>query len=333
MPDTQTQEAEAEETEQSEDAQTDEGLLSSADDTSKSEANDTDSETTEVENVEETDTEETDTEETENYVPTGELSQEQVDSLPEHMITDDGKVDAEQLVKQNLGFRDKQSEGTLEEAIEFYEEYNGEFEDSDDDQDDGEQQEQANIPESPEDYDITVTNEDGEEVEMDDDVEPILRDVAHEAELSEDQLNEFVNNFERQFQENFTRSIDPDEELSKISDDPQQAQKIVNEVNEKVKNYYERGFLTEDEYNEAIIMGGTAEGVSVLRKFMTRAEDMDEIPTGNTSVGGDSTEDLQKQINEVMDHPAYMDPSHPKHQEKVQEAEQLRQKKMEQSQS
>lgn len=269
----------------------------------------------------------TDTDVSETYEPAGEFTEDQIESLPDHMVNDDGTVDAEQLLKQNMGFREKQSDGTLEEAIEFYEEHNGEMEESDDSDDTEESDVSEDVPETPDEYELKVTDDDGSEMELDDQMESIVKEVGHEANMTQEQLNSFVNNWETTFNEKFTRDIDPDEELSKLSDDPQEAQKMVNEVNQHIKNMKERGYITEDEYQEGLIMGGTAEGVSLLRKLMERNSDFEDIPTDQQSVGGESVEDIQSEIDELMQHEAYFDTGHPQHEKVNKEAQKLRQKR------
>jgi hypothetical protein len=267
------------------------------------------------------------------YEPAGQFTEDQIDSLPDHMVNDDGTVDAEQLLKQNMGFREKQSDGTLEEAIEFYEEHGGEIEETDESEDSDDNESSADVPESPDEYEITMTDDDGNEMELDEQMESIVKEVGHEANMTEEQLNSFVNNWETTFNEKFTREIDPDEELSKLSDDPQEAQKIVNEVNQHIKQMNERGYITDDEYEEGLIMGGTAEGVSLLRKLMERNSDFKDIPTDQQSVGGDSVQDINSEIEELMDHEAYSDPSHAKHQKVNEKADKLRRKRREMKQS
>jgi len=234
MPDTATEEGTEETTEpEGEESQQSQGLLDEADSNGEVDSEPEGAEP-EGDNQEDTDTE---TDETEVYEPAGELSQDQVESLPDHMVNDDGTVDAEELFKSQQGLREKLSESDdkSEEASESEE---------------TDEQETVEIPETPDEYEITIEDDEGNEVDVDDEIKPILQEAAHNSELTEEQLNEFVNNFENGFNENFTRNIDPDEELSKISDDPQEAQKVVNEVNQRIQGMHERGFLSEEEFND-----------------------------------------------------------------------------------
>lgn len=262
---------------------------------------------TEEQNEENVDKSENEEEKT--YVPVGELSEEQVDSLADHMVDEDGNVDVNELYKSQQGLRETLAE-----------------DDTDEDDSDGEKSEEDNIPDSKDDY-VIEYEEDGETKELDGDMGDIVKEAGLESGLTEEQLNNFLKEFDGNFTEQFTRNVDVDEELKKLSDDPEQAKQMVHEVHQRIEGYKERGFLTDKEYQEAVYMGGTAEGLSVLRKFMARGEDFNEIPEDNSSVGGDSVDDINSQINELMDHEAYSDPSHKEHQRIVEEADKLRKKR------
>lgn len=274
----------------------------------------------EPETDEEPEADEEPEEEVDVYEPAGELTQEQVESLPDSAVNEDGTVDAEQLVKQNLGFRQKMSDGTLEEAIEFYDEYGGEDVD--------EPTIEGDIPEEPDEYEVNLDVPEDEGVETDDSMIQTAKETAMDAGMTQEQFDKFVNNFDDNLKKNVADKLETsrEEELKKLDDDVKKAERQAAEFKQKMENMRDRGLFTDEEYEEIRLTAGTAAGMKALQKVMAKNEDFNQIPTEQSSVGGETPQDIQDKIDRIMNEDAYWDQSDPEYQQKHKEVKKLREK-------
>ncbi len=208
---------------------------------------------------------------------TGELTEDEISSLPEHMVDDEGNVDGKELYKSQRKVREviSKSDGELDEILEKIE--NGEIKQEEETE---EETEPTEVPESPDDYSLKMEGEE-EQKEIDPQMEELIKQSAHDAGLNNEQLNEFVNNFETNF-EPMLPEQDVEEELKKISDDEQKAREVINEQRNWIDGLKNQGFINEEEYEELMLLGGTAEGVRALQKLRTMTKG-DNIPDSSSS--------------------------------------------------
>lgn len=294
------------------------------------------------ESGEEETTEETEETTSQDTQDQDESSNDKLDQLkekaPDHLLKDDGSINQEEVLKQNLGFRKKQSKGELEEAIEFYDEHKEdieelkELEEVDEDLSDLEENEEeeveeseedeeevdedeTDIPDDPSEYELTIYDDEDKDSQTSQDEMVIenAKEAAYEAGMTQDQFEQFVQKWEDGFQDKVEGNIDPEEELKKLSDDKQEAKKMVNRVANYIEQKHEDGYLNDREYQEALFMAETAEGVSVLQKLMNKNQEVTDIPTDTESVGQESIQDKKQKLQELRKHDAYKDQHHPEH--------------------
>lgn len=216
----------------------------------------------------------------------GEETEFSPDSLPEHMVNEDGDVDVEELGKAWLGMRKKLSEQGGEDEEETEEETT---------------EPEGEVPESPDDYPF----EPGEDLEVpipeDDPALNIFKEAAHEHGLTDDQFQGLVNDFLQTSAENglVQQPMDPENELERLGEN---GQKMVSEVTNKINALQNRGILSEAEARDLKIGFGTAEGVQAASKLFNTFLDISEedIPTSETVTGEDELSD-QELMSKVQD--------------------------------
>lgn len=307
-------------------------------------------------------------EETKTDEPTGETSKEglmedvaddgdgvpedtpdYMDTVPDHMVKEDGSLDTQEAYKSYQGLVKEVDDADV--PVEDVIDENGQIKEdvlveqrnelrkkmsqseSDEDESDEDESEEASddVPESPDDYDIKITDEDGNEIEdVNEEVLGIAKEAGHEAGLTQEQLQNFVENYEASIAE--AQKVNKQAEYEKISEDPEQAKKIVNQTKDWVQGLHEQGHLSDAEYQRALEMGKDAESINVFRRLQQLTKE-ETIPTDTGSATGESMDDLKAKESKIMNTEGYDDPGHPDHQRLNRQADRIREKMVEMEES
>jgi len=143
----------------------------------------------------------------------------------------------------------------------------------------GKLSEQAQPPEKPDGYELSLSDAFKEKFGdlSDDEVLPIWRDIAHKNGLSNEQFNGAISELYSQLSEKgiLDEGINVQEEMKKLAPgvaDPVQAwgqaAKRINGVTDQVEGLVKRGVLNRTEGNVVTAMAASAEGVMALEKVL-----------------------------------------------------------------
>jgi hypothetical protein len=249
---------------------------------------------------------------------------ELVDSLPDHMVDDDGEPNTQEVYKSYQGLVSEvddtdvlaedviNDDGTIdtETLIEQRNELRKIQSQSEDDAETDEDEEPSDTPESPENYELSDEQLDEYGIDPESQELDALKESAHESGLSNDQLETFIDNWMESATE--VAEINREAELEKLHDDPAEAEKMVKEAVQWVKGQFNQGVLTEQEKNALIRMGDRAEGVRALQKLRNQIPGTEDIPTGTPVAEGEIS---KKEIEERMEKDDYQNGDPQAHEE------------------
>lgn len=309
-----------------------------AEDTEKSEQTEDVEQQEETEQKEEPEQDETSTNDSgESLLDEG--AGDPTDSLPDHMVTEGGGIDSQEVYKSVDGMVDEiddvndippeafnedgqlDPEGLVEVRKDLRDRLASEEEEGESDEDE-ENPSDDDVPESPDDYEIDIEYDEDDEINQKS--MEVAKKSAHEADMTQEQFEQFVKNYEEKFVDPMTEH-EREQELKKISDDVKEAEKVVNQVNQQLQGLHNQGLLSESELQEAQRTARTAEQVNVYRKLFQKIKDK-PVPEDNSIQSGESISDLRAKEQEIMQKEGYNDPGHPNHENLNEKARKIREK-------
>lgn len=243
----------------------------------------------------------------------------QYDSLPDHMIDDDGKIDTKELYKSYQGLVQQVPDADvspadvigdngqvdvdtlMEQRSKLRKELSQQDSDDETEEEDSDEEptQEGEIPESPEGYDLD--DEAAEELGIDKESQAfeVLKEAAHESDLNTEQFDNFVSTYLSKFNEQGVNRVDIEEEKSKLADDPETAEAMINEARQWVDGLYQQGKLDKAEHDAMLQIGNRAEGVRTIIKLRNEVGLTEQIPEGNpVGDGSVSWSEIEKMMED-----------------------------------
>lgn len=244
----------------------------------------------------------------------------QYDSLPDHMVDEQGEVNTKELYKSYQGLVQQVPDAEvasedvigqdgkvdvdtlIEQRSELRKRLSQQDSDSDGESTDDEEQEttdEGEVPESPDEYDLDDEAAEELGIDKESDAFGVLKEAAHESELNTDQFENFVSTYLSKFNEQGVNQIDVEEEKAKLADDAETAEAMINEARQWVDGLYQQGKLTEEEHNAMLNIGNRAEGVRAIVKLRNEVGLTEDIPEGKpVSDGSVSWSEIEQMMED-----------------------------------